>query len=1099
MTSGKNTFSSVPEKMNFPAMELEILAKWDREDILAKLNKARTGSPLFVFYEGPPTANGMPGIHHVLSRAYKDVMLRYKAMQGYLPIRRGGWDTHGLPVELEVEKELNLSSKNQIEAFGIEEFNKRCKESVFRYIQDWKTMTKRTGVWLDMEDAYITYENSYIENSWGIFKSLWDSNLIYEGFRVTPHCPRCDTSLSSHELSLGYKENTPDPSIFVRFPILRTESDKNTSFYDLLGLDEDTEISFLVWTTTPWTLSANAALAISAEEEYVVVSSSENDLKKEKLILATKLKDSVLSEDWVVNNNFYGRDFVGLRYEAPYKEKATAPELQMVYAADFVTTLEGTGIVHSAPAYGSDDSDLGAKYQLPTQHTVNQYGILDEGFPGSGMFVKNADRQIINDLDHRKLLFKQAIYYHTYPFCWRCDTPLLYYAKSSWYIRTTAYKKELLQGNESINWHPAHIKEGRFGEWLRNNVDWAVSRERYWGTPLPIWRCTECNHLECIGSLKKLESRVTADVKSQLVNLDLHRPYIDSIQIHCSKCNSMMSRILEVADAWYDSGAMPFSQWKYPVKLPTPDGTLTLNNISDLVSSPYYPADFITEAIDQTRGWFYSLLAESVLFDPFHRPSYQNVIVLGLILDENGEKMSKSKGNVVTPETVIEEYGADALRWYLYTAAPTGVARRFSTNLVKESLRRFFLTLWNTYSFFITYASIDGFSPSDNSRFWENGTPGPNVISDLPNELDRWVISELNFLVAEVTNALESYNPTDAGRKIEDFVDLLSNWYVRRSRRRFWKSENDSDKNLAYSSLYSCLLTLTKLIAPMSPFIADYMYSNLSQGKFKQSVHVETWPTSNPLLIDNDLSSATRLAMRIASLGRAARAQNGLKVRQPLSRILVQTRPEEEPFLPLIEKQVIEELNVKSMESSSLGDLATFSIRPNLPVLGPKYGKQLNEVKEAIASFDPQELASAINNAKEITIGEFQLKPDELILDIQERDGYATASEDSGGLVVAIDTLLTDDLKSEGLTRELVHRVQNLRREAGLDIADRIITYVSGATEEISGSLSKFHNYFCAETLTKEMVFADPPNDTYHVEQTIENTKIELGISKSGT
>ncbi len=1099
MTPEKNAFSKLPERINFPKMEKEVLGKWAEEGIIEKLAKARNGSPLFVFYEGPPTANGMPGIHHVLSRAYKDVMLRYKAMQGYLPIRRGGWDTHGLPVELEVEKELGLSSKSQIEEFGIEEFNKRCKESVFRYIQDWKAMTERTGVWIDMEDAYITYENSYIENSWTIFKSLWDSGLIYEGYRVTPHCPRCDTSLSSHELSLGYKENTPDPSIFVRFPILKSEVDKNTSFFEQLGADADTQVSLLVWTTTPWTLSANAALAISAEEEYVVTSNITDESDGERLILASKTKDSVLGDEWVVNQTFKGEHLIGLKYQAPYRENAVAPELQMVFHAEFVTTGDGTGIVHSAPAYGADDSELGAKHNLPTQHTVNQYGILNDGFPGSGMFVKDADNEIIADLTDRKLLLKQGIYYHTYPFCWRCDTPLLYYAKSSWYIKTTAYKNELLQGNESINWYPSHIKEGRFGEWLRNNVDWAVSRERYWGTPLPIWRCSECNNLDCIGNLHELESKVTPSQKTRIPNLDLHRPHIDLIQIPCSNCGSTMTRIPEVADAWYDSGAMPFSQWDYPVKLPTPTGTLVINNIAELLNSPYYPADFITEAIDQTRGWFYSLLAESVLFDPASRPSFQNVIVLGLILDENGEKMSKSKGNVVSPETIIEEYGADSLRWYLYTAAPTGVARRFSSSLVQESLRRFFLTLWNTYSFFITYASIDGFIPSDHYEFWEKRHPGPDINIVLPNELDRWVISELNTLVIEVTTAFENYNPTDAGRRIEDFVDLLSNWYVRRSRRRFWKSENDTDKKLAYLSLYSCLFTLSKLIAPMSPFLADYMYSNLSQGNFEQSVHIETWPTGNSRLVDNDLSIATRLAMRIASLGRAARSQNGIKVRQPLSKILVQTRPDYEVFLPLIEKQIIEELNVKSMESSSVGELATISIRPNLPILGPKYGKDLNKVRDAISSANPQELAAAVQTNTDIEVGGFSLKPSELIVDIQQREGFATASEESGGLVVAIDTSLTPELESEGFTRELVHRIQNLRREAGLNIADRITTYLGGAVQETSNSLTDYLNYFCAETLTESLVFGDPPNDCYYVEQTIGNLMIKIGVSRFTT
>ena len=1095
MADAKHRFEAVSGRVSFPDLEQETLRRWKEEETFRQVQQARDGAPLFVFYEGPPTANGAPGIHHVLARAYKDVMIRYKTMRGFLPVRRGGWDTHGLPVELEVEKELGLKNKQDIEAFGIEEFNRRCRESVFRYISDWRALTERAGVWLDMDDAYVTYDNGYVANGWWVFKRLWDSGLVYEGFRVTPHCPRCVTSLSSHELALGYKEDTPDPSIYVRFPLAATQDDADAATVERLGVADDDRPAFVVWTTTPWTLTANTALAIAPDEVYALVRAPAEAEHDERLIIAASLADEVLGEGWHVEQRFSGRDLAGLRYEAPYAGQPAAPNLHHVLTANYVTTSDGTGIVHSAPAYGADDAELGREHDLPTHHTIDLRGLVAQGFPGAGKFVKDADKDIMRDLDDRGLLFKQGIYRHTYPFCWRCDTPLLYYAKTSWYIRTTDRKEQLLAGNQAINWYPEHVREGRFGEWLRNNVDWAVSRERYWGTPIPIWRCEECGDVDCLGSVEELGRRATFATKNLVDGLDLHRPYIDRVEINCEGCGAAMQRVPEVADAWYDSGAMPFAQWNYPVTLPTPDGALTLGSVDELIDSAYYPADFITEAIDQTRGWFYSLLAESVLLTG--RPSYKNVIVLGLILDDKGDKMSKSKANAVDPWEVIDSHGADALRWYLYTAAPTGVARRFSTALVQESLRRFLLTLWNTYSFFVTYADIDGFRPEDHATRWKGGVGGPALAEPPANELDRWIIAELNELVAEVTSAFEGYNPTDAGRRIEEFVDRLSNWYVRRSRRRFWKSENDEDKAEAYVTLYSCLMTLSRLMAPMTPFVADAMYANLAPEGSPPSVHLADWPQADASLADERLEAATRLAMRIASLGRAARSKNGIKVRQPLARVLVQTRPGEEELLASVESQVTDELNVKALQAAG-SELARMAIRPNLPVLGPKYGPQLGVIRAAIEAADATAVAAQVRAGGEVQVGEFTLDASELLLDVQEREGFAVESEEGGGLVVAIDTELTPELKAEGFARELVHRVQNLRRDAGFDIADRIITYVAGADAATLAVLATHDAYVRAETLSERIAQEAPPASAHSEAQDVDGVALTLGVAKAG-
>ncbi len=1103
-------FEAVSSRVSFPDLEQSVLERWRAIDAFNRVAEVRKGAPLFVFYEGPPTANGAPGIHHVITRAYKDVMIRYKTMRGFMPLRRGGWDTHGLAVELEVEKELGLKNKQDIEAYGIEEFNQRCRESVFRYISEWEQLTERSGSWLDMNDAYITYDNGYIENGWWVFKRLWDQGLVYEGFRVTPHCPRCVTSLSSHEVAQGYKDDTPDPSIFVRMPLSLSQPDAEPGVAARLGLDNSgvppmskeairkftDPPSLAIWTTTPWTLTANMAVAVAPGQEYVLVRAPEGAERDERLVLAASLMESTLGEGWRVLERFAGSDLVGLRYEAPYPLVKPEPGMYRVYAADYVTTQDGTGLVHTAPAYGADDAELGREHGLPTQHTVDLHGVLADGFPGAGKFVKEADGEIIRDLDRRSLLLKQGIYRHTYPFCWRCDTPLLYYAKASWYIQTTAAKERLMEGNQSINWHPDHVREGRFGEWLRNNVDWAVSRERYWGTPIPIWRCETCGETACVGSKAELAALATPQTRALVEGLDLHRPYVDRIKLVCKGCGEAMARVPEVADAWYDSGAMPFAQWNFPVTLPTPNGEVTLRSVEDVIASPYYPADYITEGIDQTRGWFYSLLAESVLLT--NQPSYRNVIVLGLILDEKGEKMSKSKGNAVDPWEVMGAQGADALRWYLYTAAPAGVARRFSQGLVQESLRRFMLTLWNTYSFFVTYANIDGFVPEEHAARWKGEVGGPVLAGPPANELDRWIVSELNGLVSAASSEMDGYNPTDAGRRIEEFVNRLSNWYVRRSRRRFWKSENDEDKASAYVTLYSCLLTVSRLIAPMTPFVADAMYANLASRDSVDSVHLADWPMADATLTDETLERATRLAMRIASLGRAARSQSAIKVRQPLARVLVQTRDDDVALLPSIRSQVIDELNVKALEVAADDGLATISVRPNLPLLGPKYGRLVGAIRAAIDQANAADLASSARAGDLVRVGEFTLEPEELLIDMEERDGFAIASEEGGSLVVAIDTALTPELKAEGFARELVHRFQNLRRDAGFDIADRIVTYVGGADETTRAVLATHESYLRDETLSDKVVLAAPPERAYGEAQDVEGISLALGVERTG-
>ncbi|HEY87729.1 MAG TPA: isoleucine--tRNA ligase [Dehalococcoidia bacterium] len=1033
-------FHPVSSKVNLPQVEENILSWWGKNNVFERSVEARRDRPRFVFYEGPPTANGSPGIHHVLSRVFKDIILRYRTMKGYYVPRIAGWDTHGLPVELEVERALGLTSKTQIEDFGIDKFNARCRESVHGYLKEWEVMTERIAFWVDLEHPYITMENDYIESCWWAIKQMWDKGLVYQGYKVTPNCPRCGTSLSSHEVALGYKDDTEDPSVYIKFKIVPSfitdyDYDKPNKQKELYELSRDKPTYLLAWTTTPWTLPGNTALAVAPDAEYVVVKKGD-----EYLILASARLKQVGLDDCEVVAKLKGSDLAtitGVNYiplydphqfnverkrlefineadvlEAP-RLKLQKPKENLTYkviAADFVSMEEGTGIVHVAPAFGEVDFEVGMHpdYCLNfVDHVDSQYNITGI-YTFSGKFVKDADPLVLDDLTARGLLFHSETIRHTYPFCWRCEAPLIYHAKETWYIRTTAVKESLIAGNNEINWYPEHIKYGRFGDWLENNVDWAFSRERYWGTPLNIWQCESCDTYECVGGMEELKGKVGfAGLKEPL---DLHRPYVDKITFDCPKCGAKMRRVPEVIDCWFDSGAMQIAQWHYPFE----NGSL--------LEDGRFPADYICEAVDQTRGWFYSLHAISTLL--FNQPCFRNVICLGHILDAKGEKMSKARGNVVEPGAVTNKYGADALRWYCFTTSPPGNVRRFSEKLVSEITRRFLFTLWNVYSFFVTYANIDHFTPNSDGASLE------------PSELDRWIISELNQLIADVDAALDSYNPTEAGRKIESFVDDLSNWYVRRSRRRFWKSENDADKLSAYTNLYQCLATLSKLLAPFTPFVAEALYQNLVCSAFPEapdSVHLADFPVADTNKIDRQLAADTQLAMKVSSLGRAARSQAGIKVRQPLAKVMVKVGSRlDREGLKRVMPQVLDELNVKNLE-----------------------------LVESVAELG--------------------------------KEGYEVSSE--GGYSVAVPTEISPKLQAEGTAREVVHRLQIMRRSAGFDIADYITTYYQGDAY-MRQIMEDFSDYIKQETLSRKLVEGITEEGVFTESHKLGGYEILLGVKR---
>ncbi len=1030
-------YRPVDTGQSFPALEEGILEWWRDSRIFEKSVELRRGQPEWVFYEGPPTANGRPGSHHVLARIFKDIYPRFRTMRGNFVPRKAGWDCHGLPVELEIEKRLGFKRKDEIEEYGIAEFNRLCKASVTEYVDEWKRMTERIGFWIDLDDAYWTMNDSYIESEWWILTEFWKQGLLEQDYKVVPYCPRCGTALSSHELALGYQEVT-DPSIVVRFPLLDAE-----------GHQED-GTSLLVWTTTPWTLVSNVAAAVG---ETIVYARAR--LGSERFILGADLVEQVLGPEAVVEETFPGSALAGRRYRPPFEFVTPDKPAWRVVTGDFVSTDEGTGIVHIAPAFGADDMAVGRANDLPVVMPVDdEVKFTAEVTPYAGMFVKDADTVIIRDLGAAGILFSSRPYTHNYPHCWRCHAALIYFAKSSWYVRTTQRKDDLLAANEAVNWYPEHIKHGRFGDWLENNIDWSLSRERYWGTPLPIWRCPD-GHDHCVSSRAELSELAGRD----LSDLELHRPYVDEVAFPCPTCGAEARRVPEVIDAWFDSGSMPVAQWHYPFE-------------NQELWEQRFPADFICEAIDQTRGWFYSLIAISTLL--YKKSSYKNVVCLGHILDGDGRKMSKSLGNVVDPWSVLDHQGADALRWYLFTVSSPWFARRFSPDHIDEVLRKFTLTLWNTYSFFTLYANIDGFDPRAHDV-----PPSERTL------LDRWILSELHQLVRTVTEGLEAYDAFSTGRAIADFVDELSNWYVRRSRRRFWKSEEDADKVAAYLTLYECLEMLSKLLAPYMPFMAEELYRNLVAERYAdvpESVHLCDWPETDAVLIDEDLSFRMGIARRVVNMGRAARNASQLKTRQPLAAAVAAVDERQGAALLSLADVVREELNVKVLETvASAGELVSYRVKPNYRTLGPRFGKSMPEVAAAVAALDGAEvdrLLKAGEPVPVVVVGEpFELSDDDILVETEQREGFVIERE--GDLVVALSTELTPELRREGLARELVHHVQNTRKAAGLQIEDRIHLTLEGP-DEIVAMLEEFGEWVQKETLsvTLEFLPASPAPET---------------------
>ncbi len=1042
------SFRPVTSRVDIPNLELDQIDFWRDRHIFERTMQERQDRPRYVFYEGPPTANGKPGIHHVLSRAFKDLFPRYKVMNGYYVLRKGGWDTHGLPVEIEVEKELHLKVKSDIEAYGIAEFNDKCRESVLRYVGEWERLTERMGFWLSLEDAYITFKNEYVQSVWWILKQYWDKGLLYQDYKVVPYCTRCGTPLSSHELDQpdAYHDED-DPSIYVRFK-----------------LRDEPNTSFLVWTTTPWTLPGNVALAVGKNIDYVLVEGPAQygpEGATERLILAEALVGKALHppEQYTVIRRMKGADLLGTHYEPLFKYLPV--ELDYCYVVDgssFVSTEDGSGIVHIAPAFGADDMEVGRANNLPTLMTVKPDGaFVDAVTDWAGVYVKKADPQITKNLKERHLLYHSATYRHSYPHCWRCKTPLLYYARETWYIRTTQYRDLLMKLNDTINWVPDHIKTGRFGLWLANNRDWALGRERYWGTPLPVWVCDnpECRHMECIGSVAELSEHSGTD-QSQL---DLHRPYVDAVVWPCQSCGQgTLRRVPELIDVWFDSGAMPVAQWGYPFA-------------NQAMFKDQFPADYICEAIDQTRGWFYSLHAISTLL--FESVSYKNVLCLGLILDGNGKKMSKSLGNITDPWDVMNANGADAARWYMYTASPPGDSRRFSKELVNEVISGFYLMLWNTYSFFVTYANLDGFEPTQ-----------PIVPVADRDELDRWIIGELHSLILKVTDAYETYNVTDCTRPIQAFVEDLSNWYLRRSRRRFWKSVSDRDKLAAYQTLYECLVTISKLLAPAMPFLSEAMYRNLVttfDASAPESVHMAPWPQADSALIDQRLLDEMALVKRLVSLGHAARNSVNIKVRQPLAEATFAVRtPAEAKALRMLAYTIAEELNVKSVTvMESAGEMIRYSLNPLPQKLGKRLGANFPKVQKMLREGSEAEVtawAKQLMNGQTLRLGvngqTVEVTPDEVEVRRNATEGYAVAEE--SGYVAALRTALTDALVMEGLAREAVRRVQLMRRDADYALSDHIqVTY--SASDKLARALTANADYVRAETLADVLTAAEAP------------------------
>ncbi|MBQ6817721.1 MAG: isoleucine--tRNA ligase [Bacilli bacterium] len=1048
-------YKKVPTDLKFVEREKNVEKFWKDNKIFQKSIDDHVNDKTYTFYDGPPTANGKPHIGHVLTRVIKDMIPRYQTMKGHKIIRKAGWDTHGLPVEIEVEKKLGLDGKEQIEQYGIAPFIQECKESVWKYKGMWEDFSSTVGFWADMDDPYITYDNKYIESVWWSLKQIWDKGLLYKGFKVVPYCPRCGTPLSSHEVAQGYKE-VKEKSAIAKFKCAGTENEY-----------------FLAWTTTPWTLPSNVALCVNPDEEYVKVKTvNPKNEQVEYYILAKALLGVVETENEVVAE-YIGKDLEGKEYEPLFNFKKLDKKAYYIVCDGYVTLTDGTGIVHIAPAFGEDDARVGRKYDLPFLQLVNAKGEMTEETPWVGKFCKEVDKDVLIALETENKLFKALNFEHTYPFCWRCDTPLIYYARESWYIKMSAVKEDLIRNNNTINWIPESIGKGRFGDWLENVQDWAVSRDRYWGTPLPIWECS-CGHRHAIGSVAELKEMTTNPEVFEKGEVELHRPYIDEVHIKCPHCGKPMTRVKEVIDCWYDSGSMPFAQWHYPFE-------------NQDIFNDNYPADFISEAVDQTRGWFYSLLAISTLI--FNKAPYKNVIVLGHVQDENGQKMSKSKGNAVDPFEALEEYGADAIRWYFYSNSAPWLPNRFHGRAVIEGQRKVMGTLWNTYAFYVLYANIDKFNPLD----YNNG----KLEYDKLSVMDKWIISKLNTLVQTVDNNLANYRITESTKVIEKFIDDLSNWYVRRSRERFWAKGMPQDKINAYTTLYTCLVTLSKAISPMLPFITEDIYQNLVRSvdkDAKESIHLCSYPEVNLEYIDKELEEKMDQVLDIVVLGRNARNASNIKNRQPLKEMFVLSKPLDNFYNEIIE----EELNVKKV--TYIDDISlytTYKFKPNFKTLGPKCGKLLGALGKVLAEINGHETMKSLNANGFVNVlvndTNLMLTKEDLLIETMQTEGYAVASEYD--LFVVLDTKLTDELVEEGFVNELVSKVQTMRKDAGFEVVDHITLYVSN-NETIKNIVSKNLDNIQGQVLADQVLFDVDDEEAFTKEWNLNGEAVKLAVKR---
>jgi isoleucyl-tRNA synthetase len=1038
-------FPALSAQIDLPAIEREILGRWEASNVFEHSVKQTEGGQPWTFYEGPPTANGMPGVHHVEARVFKDVFPRFKTMQGFYVQRQAGWDCHGLPVEVAVERELGISGKKDIEAYGITEFNERCRESVLRHVDAFTTLTERMGYWIDLSKAYRTMDPAYIESVWWSLKEIFKQGRLVKDFRISPYCPRCGTPLSDHEMGQpDVYQTVRDPSVTVRFPLLNLPDGAHP---DLAGAD------LLVWTTTPWTLVSNTAVAVHPEVTYVLARKSADG---DRVVLAEALMPKVLGEGWHVAARFPGRELLGATYRRPF-DLVEIPDAHIVLPGDFVTTEDGTGLVHIAPAFGADDMQVSRAHGLPVVNPIRLDGKFQDSVPMvGGMFFKDADPRLVQDLADRGLLYRSEPYEHSYPHCWRCHTLLIYYTLPSWYIRTTAAKDQLLAENEKTNWYPPNIKHGRYGEWLRNNVDWALSRTRYWGTPLPLWEC-ENDHITCVGSRAELAELAGQDLSS----LDPHRPFVDEVAFSCPDCGETARRVPDVIDAWYDSGSMPFARFGAPWQ-----------HAEDFERA--FPAQFICEAIDQTRGWFYSLMAVSTLV--FGRNSYENVVCLGLVVDEDGRKMSKHFGNILEPLPLMDRHGADALRWFFAASGSPWATRRVGHATLDEIVRKVLLTYWNTVSFLALYAN----AAAADGNAW-----GPDRLGEAPAPaqrpvLDRWVLSELHTLVQDVTSLMEGFDTAGAGRRIAAFLDDLSNWYVRRSRRRFWEGPRAAASTSAFATLYECLETVTRLMAPITPFLTDHVWSALRTPDAPESVHLARWPGADPALIDEELSAEMALTRRLVELGRSARATATVKTRQPLARALVGAAgfgslPDE------LRAQVAEELNVHELEPLSAvgGDLVDYTVKANFRALGGRFKGTTPVVAKAIAEADGAGLAAALRDNGEATVtvdGEpVTVGPDEVIVTQTPKEGWTVAS--GGGETVALETSLTPELRREGLARDVIRLVQDTRKSDGLDVTDRIQLWWEASAPELSAAMDEQGTLIAGEVLATGYQAGPPAAD----------------------